>query len=158
MSEMRRAARALVARRTESFESVHGLAASRERLDRALERAGITPGSTFAAAWREADGKAILDATFNPARHVQWVLRSLSIAMFALLGLTAWLLVRPAGGAERFLVPLFAVLSILGLPFVTLAMSSSRDARESRIRRAIRIALKDEEEAFPPRQKWSDED
>jgi hypothetical protein len=158
MSEMRRAARALVERRTESFESVHDLAVSRDRLHRALERARIAPDAAFETAWREKNGKAFLDATFLPSPRVLWILRSLSLAMAALLVLTAWVLSQPGEGAERFLLPLFAVLTILALPFLSLALASSREARESRIRRAIRVALMDADEGFPPQQKWSDED
>jgi hypothetical protein len=109
-------------------------------------------------AWREEDGHTILDVTFLPSARTQWILRGLSIAMVALLAATAWILAQPDEGALRFLVPLFAVLSVLALPFVTLGLSSAREARESRILRTIRVALKDEDERFPPRQRWADED
>lgn len=155
---MRRAARALVARRTESFESRHDAATSRARLQRTLQHARLASDPNLQLAWREAGGKTLLDATFLPSPRTQWVLRGLSIALVALLACTAWILAQPGESAARFLVPLFAVLTLLALPFVTLAMSSAREARESRILRAIRTALKDEDEAFPPPQKWADED
>jgi hypothetical protein len=50
------------------------------------------------------------------------------------------------------------LLCILGLPLLTLALNSQREALESRIRRAIRVALLDADEAYPPRQRWPDED
>src|SRR4051812_23083192 len=98
MSEMRKAARALVERHTESFESRHEAAASRERLRAALERAGLAPDATFQTAWRETGGKAVLDATFLPSRRTSLLLRLLSIAMLALLALTAWILGQPGEG------------------------------------------------------------
>jgi hypothetical protein len=158
MSEMRKAARELVQRRSESFESRHHSRSSRERLAHAHPRAGLSPDATFHVDWREVDGRTILDASFLPARGTIALLRALSIAMVALLALTVWILRQPGEGAQRFLVPLFAVLSILAIPFVTLGMSSARAAREARIRRAIRAALLDADEAFPPPQKWADED
>jgi hypothetical protein len=158
MSEMRRAARALVERRVESFESRHDAATSRERLSRALERPGLQPDATFVIDWREEQGKTVLDATFLPSRRTLALLRGLSVAMLALVALTAWILTRPGEGSERVLVPLFAVISVLAIPFLTLGLSSARAAREARIRRAIRAALLDEDEAFPPPQKWADED
>jgi len=51
-----------------------------------------------------------------------------------------------------------AVLAFLGMPFVILGLASHQDARESRIARAIRVALQDEDEKFPPPQRWADED
>ena len=158
MSEMRRAARSLVERRRERFESRHDVATSRERLRAALERARIAPDGTFELAWSEADGKAVLDVTFVPTRRNRRLLQMLSIVMMTLVALSVWVVMRPGEGAQRFLLPLFTVLAILALPFVTLALASSRAAHEARIRRAIRIALLDEEERFPPQQKWADED
>jgi hypothetical protein len=158
MSEMRRAARALVEHRTERFESHHDLETSQRRLARSLERAGLATGPTFQAAWLREGEATILEATFLPSRRTLTLLRTLSIAMFGLIVLTAWILVQTQEGAQRFLVPLFTVLVTLGLPFVALGLASSREAEEARIRKAIRVALQDEDERFPPQQRWSDED
>jgi hypothetical protein len=158
MSEMRRAARALVESRVESFESAYDLATSRERLSRALEQAGLRTGPTFRAEWREAQGRAILDAGFVPSQRTLWLLRGLSLAMVGFIALTVWILMRPGEGPERFLLPLFAVLTVLALPFVTLGLSSARAAQEARLTKAIRVALQDAPDAFAPRQKWVDED
>ena len=158
MSEMRRAARSLVERRSERFESRHDLATSRQRLDASLRRAGIERDATFELAWSEADGKAMLDVHFLPTRRIRRFLQMLSVGMVALVALSVWVLRRADEGAQRFLLPLFTVLAILALPFVTLGLASSRAAQEARIRRAIRIALLDEEERFPPQQTWADED
>jgi hypothetical protein len=158
MSEMRRAARALVEHRTERFESRHGLETSQRRLARALERARLATGPPFQAAWLREGEATILEATFLPSRRTLTLLRTLSIAMFGLILLTAWILVQTQEGAQRFLLPLFTALGTLGLPFVALGLASSREAREARIRRAIRVALQDEDERFPPQQRWADED
>ena len=158
MSEMRRAARALVERRTERFESRHDMHDSRRRLEASLARAGLATDATFAIAWREEGGTAILEASFLPSRRTLLALRMLSIGMLALLLASAWVVTQREEGAERFLLPLSTVLAILALPFVTLALASSREAREARIRKAIRVALRDEDEALPPQQKWPDED
>jgi hypothetical protein len=158
MSEMRRAARALVERRVESFESAYDEATSRARLEHELERAGVRAGGTFRTEWRRSGAKAVLEATFLPSPRMLWLLRGLSLAMVALIALTVWVLMRPGEGPERFLLPLFAVLTVLALPFVTLGMSSARAAREARLSKAIRVALQDAANAFPQRQKWADED
>ena len=158
MSEMRRAARALVERRVESFESRHDEATSRERLARALERAHLQGGPTFEATWRRSEGRTILDAAFLPSARTLWLLRALSLAMAACIALATWVVMRPGEGPERFLLPLFAVLTVLALPIVTLGLSSARAAREARLSKAIRVALQDADEGFPARQKWADED
>lgn len=149
MSEMRKAARSLVERRTESFESRHDERASRERLALALQRARLSPDARFQVDWREVDGGTVLDATFAPARGTITLLHGLSIAMVALIALAIWILRQPGEGPARFLVPMSAVLSVLALPFVTLALSSARAAREARIRRAIKAALLDADDAYP---------
>jgi hypothetical protein len=158
MSEMRRAAAALVERRTERFESRHGLEASQRRLGKALERAALATGPTFAIAWSQENGTTILEATFLPSRRTRALLQTLSLAMLALVALSAWVITQGQAGAERFLVPLFTVLAIVGLPLATLGLASSRAAREASIRKAIRVALQDEEPRFPPQHKWPDED
>jgi hypothetical protein len=158
MSEMGKAARALVEIRTEPFESRHDLATSRKRLGHALRRSKLEPDASFQLSWREAGGKTLLVAHFKPSRATIPLLNGLSMAMVSLLSLSGWILATPGEGAHRFLVPMFAVLSILALPFLTLGLSSARAAREARIHRAIRAALLDADEAFPPQQKWDDEE
>ena len=55
-------------------------------------------------------------------------------------------------------MPGFTLLCILAMPILTLALNSQREALESRIRRAIRVALLDADAGYPPRQRWADED
>ena len=143
---MRRAARALVERRTERFESRHDLATSRQRLAQALERARLAPSRTFEARWLEEDTGVILEAHFLPSRRTLAMLHGLSLAMVALVALCAWVLMKSDEGALRFLLPLFTGLTVLALPLVSLGLASSREAVESRIRKAIRVALLDEDE------------
>lgn len=157
MSEMKRAASALVQTRTERFESLHALAESRARLESAMARARLT-GTQFEPLWREEGGKAVLEARFLPPRGIQGLLRAISLLLVVLIGASAYELVAGVPGALRFLLPAFTVLCILGLPIFTLALNSQREALESRIRRAIREALLDQDSHFPPRQRWADED
>ena len=157
MSEMRRTARALVETRSERFESRHPLAASKARLEESLARARPTGRSAFGQAWSEHEGRAILDATFAPPTSTARLLKGFSIGMAVALGASAWA-VATQEGTVAFLVPLLTVLATLAVPFVALGLGSQREAEEARIARAIRVALLDEEERLPPRQRWSDED
>jgi hypothetical protein len=50
-----------------------------------------------------------------------------------------------------------ATLSIFAMPWVSIAMGSSRLAEEARITRAIKAALMDEDERLPPMKKWDDD-
>lgn len=158
MSEMKRAARALVERTTERFESRHSLPESKARLDAAIAKLKLTGASRFRLAWIEEGGKAILQAEFLPRARTQAVLTASSVVLSLLVLASAWLLYSAEGGTARYLVPLVTGFCILAFPFVTLALSSNRAAEESRIRKAIRVALLDEEEKFPPRKHWDDED
>jgi hypothetical protein len=158
MSEMKRAARALVERRVERFESRHSMPESKARVDAAIARLQLSGASQFRAAWSEEQGKAILQAEFLPRARTQSVLTASSIVLSLLLVESAWLIYSTEGGAARFLVPLFTGLSILAFPLVALALSSNREAEESRIRRAIRAALLDEGQELPAPPKWEDED
>jgi len=158
-SETQRAARALVERRTERFESRHGLEASRRRLDDTLSRARPRGRVVFTPEWKSEDGKVFLDATFAPPPRVGLFLKSTSIAMTLLVAATVWALVaQDAGAATAWLFGLFTAFTILALPFVYVAMGSARAAEETRITRAIRAALMDEEEKLPPAKKWEDEE
>ena len=158
MSEMKRAGRALVESRTERFESVHPLEESRSRLAAAMARAKVVPGGSFVPEWREEKGRAVLEATFLPPRGIHGLLRAISILLMALIAASVYVLMRYPAGAVRFLLPAFTILSILALPIVTLALNSQREAHESRIRRAIREALLDQDPGFPPPHRWADED
>jgi hypothetical protein len=158
MSEARRAARALVERRTERFESRYGIEESRRRVEAAL---GTTSPRrvVFAPSWREESGRAVLEATFSPPARTQRFLSVTSVVMTLLVAASAWALLAPgADAALRWLLPLSTAFAILALPFVFVALGSQRLAEESRIRKAIRVALQDEEEALPKRQKWDDEE
>jgi hypothetical protein len=156
---MRRAAASLVERREERFESRHGIEESRTRLHAAFERAQLRPPLPFRQSWHEEGGHAVLVATFEPSRGVKRFLEITSLVFVMLMGSSAWVLLSAGEhGALRFLLPLTTALGVLGLPFVTLGIASARAATESRIRRAIGVALRDEEERFPPRQRWAEED
>ena len=157
MSELKRAARSLAETRTERFESRHGLAESKARLEDAIKRIGESGSTVFTTAWREEAGRAVLDATFAPTPRTQQVLKALSLGMALAVALSAWVVATQEGPAQ-FMLPIFTVLAILGLPFVALGMASQRDAIEARMRRAIRVALLDEAERLPPQQRWEDED
>lgn len=157
MSELKRAARALVETRSERFESRHGLAESKERLEGAIARIGATGPTVFTAHWTERDGRAALEARFAPPPKTLRLLNLMSMAMAIAVGLGLWA-AATLQGPMQFALPLFTVLAILALPFVALGLASQREAAESRLRRAIRVALLDEEERMPPPQRWEDED
>jgi hypothetical protein len=144
MSEMRRVARALVETRTERFESLHGLEESKARLARALERIGAVGATVATPMWSEADGRALLDVRFAPPPRIARLLKLLSAAMAGLVAASAWAIAME-DGALRFLLPLFTGLAILAMPMVALGLGSQRAADESRIARAIRVALRDED-------------
>lgn len=156
MSEMKRVARALVEVRSERFESRHALAPSQARLAEALARARAGGSTVFTSAWSEEGGRVALDARFAPPTGTQRLLKVLSIGMALAVAASVWAIATQAG-ALRFLLPLSTALAILALPFVALGLGSQREAEEARIRKAIRVALLDEEERLPPRQRWADE-
>jgi hypothetical protein len=145
-SETRRAAKALVERRSETFESRHPLEESQARLAAALEREHAARSAQFRTTWRTEGERAILDAEFAPSPRVQRFLKLTSLVMMLMLASSAWVLLS-AGEARilRFLVPMVTVLAILAFPLVAVALGSQREADESRIRKAIRVALLDED-------------
>ena len=159
MSEARRAARALVERRTERFESRYGMEESRRRLESGLANSPPPGRVVFERTWQEEAGRPILEARFSPPARTQRFLTGASVAMTLLIAASAWALFAPGTDAAlRWLLPLSTAFAILALPFVFVALGSQREAEESRIRKAIRVALLDEEERLPPRQKWDDEE
>ena len=157
MSELRRAARALVETRSERFESHYGPAESKSRLEAALARMGVERSTVLLPGWSEAGGKAVLEARFEPPARTLATLKGLSAAMALAVAASVWAVVA-LDGALQFLLPLFTALAILALPFVALGLASQREAQEARLRRAIRTALLDEPERLPAQQRWEDED
>ena len=157
MSEMSKAARSLVEERTERFESRHGLAESQSRLAASLARIAGAGATVFTSTWSEADGRAVLQARFAPPARTLRILKVISVAMLLAVAMSAWAIATQEGPLQ-FVLPLFTFLAVLALPFVALGLASQRDAVEARLRRAIRVALLDEEERMPPQQRWEDED
>jgi hypothetical protein len=144
---MRRAAQALVERRTERFESRHGMAQSQARLAAQLARSKPVGSVVFSPRWTQvAADRVVLEAEFAPATSTLIVLRLLSLSMALLVGASAWAIFSTQGsGALRWLLPIFTVLSILGVPLATAGLGSHREAEEARIRKAIRAALVEED-------------
>ena len=154
-SEARRAARALVERRSERFESRHPLGESKARLQDTLSRARPEGRVVFTPEWKSEGATTVLEAHFAPPARVDRVLKGTSVAMSLLVAATLWALVSDASTpALAWLTALFTGFAILALPFVYVAMGSNRLAEEARIQRAIRAALLDEEERLPPAKKW----
>jgi hypothetical protein len=157
-TEAQRAARALMDRRVERFESRYPMAESRKRLEATLSRARPEGRVVFVPEWREADGKALLDASFSPPPRVGVMLKTLSLALTLLILATAWaMLTGAAGSSASWLLGLSTGLAMLAMPWIFVGMGSSRLAEEARITRAIRAALVDEEEKLPPAKKWDDD-
>ena len=158
MSSMRSAAKGLVETRRERFESRHTLDESRRRLEAAAAKLAPLKSVRFTPSWTQDQGRAVLDAEFAPTAGTGRLLNALSIGMALLVAASAWAMIASDAGAASFLLPLITVLAILGLPFLALGLASQRDADESRLRKAIRVALLDEEERLPPAKKWDDEE
>ena len=146
-SETSRIARALVQSRSESFASRHPRAESEARLAAAL--ATIGPRRlVFEGRWREDPAGLVLDAQYRPAPGVKLFLQVTSVVLVALIASSAWaILASSAEGALAFLVPLTTALSILGFPFVVVAIGSQREAEEARIGKALKRALTEETES-----------
>jgi len=157
MSELKRAARALVEVRSERFESRHGLEESKARLADALGRARAEGRSVFTPAWSADGGRTVLEARFAPPATTLRVLKALSVGLAIAVAASAWAIATQEG-AVQFLLPLSTALAMLAVPFVALGLGSQREAEEARIRKAIRVALLDEVERLGPRQRWEDEE
>ena len=155
----RRAAQALVERRVERFESRHPLAQSQSRLQSRLGAARLAGHVAFTPKWAAEGERAILEAEFAPSPRTQRVLRLMSLSVLLLAAASAWAVFSSQPStAMRYLLPIFTLLVVLGLPLATVGLGSHREAEEARIRKAIRVALLDEEEKLPPAQRWQDEE
>ena len=144
-SEMRRMARLLVERRSESFASRHSADESQRRLEAALAplRARAT---RFEHGWHVSPEGTTLDAHFSPPPRTRLFLQATSIALAGAIAASAWALLWPLEEPTlRFLLPIATLLGILGFPFVLVALGAQREAEEARLRQAIRRALSDEE-------------
>jgi hypothetical protein len=158
MSGMRSAARGLVQTRIESFESRHPEEASKRRLEQALARVPVRQ-TGLETRWESREGRTVLVAKFAPSPKTQRFLKALSLGMALLVAASLWALVSAeASGSTAFLLPMITVLAVLGFPLLVLGLASQREADESRIRKAIRVALLDEDEGFPPARRWDDEE
>jgi hypothetical protein len=156
---MRRSAKALIASRTQAFESSHDEAASRERLAKAVASAGRLRFTIHTGTWKPGEGGMVYEATFAPAPRVQVFLQALALGIFLLLAASAWVLYSPKESAAlKLALPMFTALAMFAMPLAVNAISSQREAEESRLARAIRAALRDESAAYPPQQRWADED
>ena len=145
-SETRRAAKALIERRVERFRSRHAPDESRARLQEELAKSRPEGRVVFTPIWGTDSGKAVLDAEFAPPPRTQRFLRTVSLAMTLLVAASLWAIVSPqVGEALSYLLPLSTALMALALPFVFVALGSHREAEEARIRKAIRVALLDED-------------
>jgi len=144
-SEMRRMARLLVERRSESFESRYSREESAKRVERAI--AGITPRTmVLESSWREAPGAPVLDVTFSPSPRSRRFLHTVSAVLTLLVAVTAWALMTPGEPpVSRVLIAVLTLLVLLAFPFVMVAYGSRREAEEANLRRAIRRAIVEEE-------------
>src|SRR5262249_53882475 len=109
-SEMRRMAKLLVERRSESFESRYPRDESVKRVERAT--AGPAPkGMVYETAWRETPGAPILDVTFSPAPRNRRFLNAMSAALTLLLIATAWAMIMPGEPpVSRVLIAIFTMV------------------------------------------------
>lgn len=168
MSETRQLARSLVEPEPATFDSRHPRAESIERIRTAahgfeLDLDGehvviAARNARYEGKWEGSADALRLDGEFIAGPRVKGFLKAISAMMVLLIAASAWILW--SGGDEspaRFLVPLVTLLAIFGLPFVVSGMASAREADKSRIRKALRVALQDEEERMPKMQKWDDE-
>src|SRR4051812_20433553 len=145
-SEMRRMAKSLVERRTESFRSRYGRDDSARRVQPAIS-AFVPKGMVFETSWREDAGATWLDVSFAPARRTRFFLNSASTVLSLMLVATLWSMVAPGEPMSgRFLLGLLTLLAVLAFPFVVVAYGSRREAEEATLRKAIRRAIVDDEE------------
>jgi hypothetical protein len=141
-SEMRRAAKALVQSRVETFEVAGGADAARERVERTLVGLGTPRALRYAGEWSAVDGRVTYAATFAPDPRTPRILNLIAIVMLALIAGSAWAIATDARSL-KFLFPMLAILATLAMPLVVAALAARREAEESRITRAIRGALAD---------------
>ncbi len=143
-SEMRRAAKALVATQVETFEARPPVEASKQRLERALAAFGEPRTMRLSGIWKLDEGREVYEATFEPAARTRRFLHAVAAVLVLLIGASAVVLLSPASTpALEFLLPALTALAIVAMPFVVAAAAWRREAEESRLRRLIRATLQD---------------
>ncbi len=153
-SEMRRAAQALVASRRETFETAHALDSAQRRLERSLAELPAPRAVRYRGEWKSVAGRPVFEASFEPTARARRFLNAASVVLGLLVLASAWAIWAPGENpVMKFLVPLSTALAILAFPLVVAALASHREAEESRIARAIKRALRDEE-SYPPAERW----
>ena len=167
MSETRRLARSLVEAEPLTMDSRHSRAESIERLRTAAHAFRATlqgdrveiaaDDAAFVGHWEGGAGDLRLVGELRPPRRNRITLAILSMTLFAILvaAVAAWFSGRTH---ERWLMPIIAVLATLFMPYFVIGMASHGESDRARIRKALRVALADEEEGFPPARKWDDEE
>lgn len=168
MSESRRLARSLVEPEPFELASRFTREESIERLRRASsafrttiqgDRVSIVAASArLEARWEGSVDQWKLLGEFKPGRRMGIALQVLSLMFLLLVAASGWVIWATDTGAARFLLPLLTVLAVLAFPFIIAGMASTGEADRSRIRKALRVALQDEEERLPPARKWDGEE
>jgi hypothetical protein len=165
MSEMRRLAESLVARRPAAFESHHTLEESIARLARVADapatstslRADAGPErvllawarglsaprrATFEGRWVVHEDRVRLEGEFAPTRRTGAILKLTSVVLTALLAGCAYAILAPdVDLAARVALPITTLIAIVGFPFIAVALGSQREAEEAQIARAVRRAF-----------------
>ena len=167
MSESRRLARSLVEPEPLEMKSRYPRHESIERVRRSTraftatmegDRVSIVAqGARLDARWEDAMDTVKLVGEFRPGRRMGIALQVLSLVFLVLVAASGYVVWRTDTGAARFLIPLLTVLGVLALPFIVTGMASTGEADRASIRKALRVALLDEEERLRAK-KWDDED
>lgn len=146
-SEMRRMARALIEHRAASFPAPFARDEAEARVQAAL--ASIEPRRLrLERRWAEGPSGLRLETEYRPRALAKRMLEASSIALVALVALSAWaLLSDQVDRTLAFIVTLATVLWMLGFPLVVAAFGAQREAEEARIARALKRALTDEGES-----------
>ena len=167
MSETRRLARSLVEAEPLALDSRHSRAESIERLRAASRSFRATldgdrveiaaKDAAFAGRWEGGADDLRLVGELLPPRRNRIILTGLSIMLLAIVAVAVLAWFSGAGSHQRWLMPIIAVLAVLFMPYFIIGMASHGESDRARIRKALRMALADEDEGFPPARKWDDE-
>jgi hypothetical protein len=169
MSEARRYAQLIVATRSRDFEGRFALPQAMQRLAAGLanDRPDIddrrvvveTRSVRFEGRWRQGPSGMRLEGRFEPVATARITLAVVSVLLALSLIASARVLMTAGDGPARYLVVVGTVLGVLFfMPMLVYTMGSMREGDESRLERAMRVALEDLEPRMPPPQKWKDEE